>query len=151
MGLVSAHGLSCRSACGVFLDQGSNLCPLHWQAESSPLHHQGSSGEKGFKAAWVNGLQNWESPRSQDMPMNTLARKRLSPPKAVRHAGKSSWRRSRNIPALVWALSSAAVWPEASHRKRDQALTVALNLLEGRDSQSNWTELNWTEKDWHTI
>ena len=24
------HGLSCFVACGIFLDQGSNLCPLHW-------------------------------------------------------------------------------------------------------------------------
>ena len=23
------HGLSCPAACGVFLDQGLNLCPLH--------------------------------------------------------------------------------------------------------------------------
>ena len=50
-GLVVAHGPSCRLACGVFLDQGSNLCPLHWQADSHPLHHQGSPGEKGFKVA----------------------------------------------------------------------------------------------------
>ena len=29
-----AHRLSCSAACGIFLDQGSNLCPLHWQADS---------------------------------------------------------------------------------------------------------------------
>ena len=29
-------------ACGIFPDQGSNPCPLHWQADSQPLHHQGS-------------------------------------------------------------------------------------------------------------
>ena len=29
-----AHGLSCSVACGIFPDQGSNLCPLHWQADS---------------------------------------------------------------------------------------------------------------------
>ena len=29
-----AHGLSCSAACGIFPDQGSNLCPLHWQADS---------------------------------------------------------------------------------------------------------------------
>ena len=27
------HGLSCSAACGVFPDQGSNPCPLHWQAD----------------------------------------------------------------------------------------------------------------------
>ena len=37
-----AHGLCCSAACGIFLDQGSNPRPLHWQADSSPLCHQGS-------------------------------------------------------------------------------------------------------------
>ena len=36
-----AHGLSCSAACGIFLDQGLNLCPLHWQVDSPPLSHQG--------------------------------------------------------------------------------------------------------------
>ena len=40
--VVVAHGLSCSAACGIFPDQGSNLCPLHWQADSQPLCHQGS-------------------------------------------------------------------------------------------------------------
>ena len=26
--------LSCSAACGIFPDQGSNLCPLHWQVDS---------------------------------------------------------------------------------------------------------------------
>ena len=29
--VVVAYGLSCSTACGIFLDQGSNLCLLHWQ------------------------------------------------------------------------------------------------------------------------
>ena len=37
-----AHRLSCSMACGIFPDQGSNPCPLHWQAASQALHHQGS-------------------------------------------------------------------------------------------------------------
>ena len=37
-----AHGLSCSAACGIFLDQGSNPCLLHWQADSQPLRHQES-------------------------------------------------------------------------------------------------------------
>ena len=32
--VVVAYGLSCSAACGIFLDQGSNPCPLHWQADS---------------------------------------------------------------------------------------------------------------------
>ena len=27
-------GLSCSVACGIFPEQGSNLCPLHWQTDS---------------------------------------------------------------------------------------------------------------------
>ena len=27
---------------GTLLDPGLNLCPLHWQANSQPLYHQGS-------------------------------------------------------------------------------------------------------------
>ena len=40
--VVVAHGLSCSVARGIFPDQGSNPCPLHWQADSQPLRHQGS-------------------------------------------------------------------------------------------------------------
>ena len=37
-----AHELSCSVACGIFPDQGSNPCPLHWQVDSQPLRHQRS-------------------------------------------------------------------------------------------------------------
>ena len=51
--LVSEHRLQstgsivvaqelCFQTCGIFLDQGSNPSPLHWQADSQPLDHQGS-------------------------------------------------------------------------------------------------------------
>ena len=40
--VVVAHWLSCSAACGIFPDQGSNPRPLHWQADSQPLCHQGS-------------------------------------------------------------------------------------------------------------
>ena len=40
--VVVVHGPSCSAACGIFPDQGSNPCPLHWQADSQPLRHQGS-------------------------------------------------------------------------------------------------------------
>ena len=32
--VVVIHGLSCSTACGIFLEQGSNPCPLNWQADS---------------------------------------------------------------------------------------------------------------------
>ena len=40
--VIVAHGPSCSLACGIFPDQGSNPCPLHWQADSQPLRQQGS-------------------------------------------------------------------------------------------------------------
>ena len=33
---------SYSTARGIFPDQGPNPCPLHWQADSQPLRHQGS-------------------------------------------------------------------------------------------------------------
>ena len=40
--VIVAHGPSCSAARGIFPDQGPNPCPLHWQADSQPLRHQGS-------------------------------------------------------------------------------------------------------------
>ena len=40
--VVVAHGFSCSEACRIFPDQSSKLCPLHWQADSQPLRHEGS-------------------------------------------------------------------------------------------------------------
>ena len=51
---VVAHGLSCSVARGIFPDQGSNPCPLHWQADSQPLRHQGSPGHAIFILHSVN-------------------------------------------------------------------------------------------------
>ena len=40
--VIVAHGPSCSAACGILPDQGTNPHPLHWQADSQPLCHQGS-------------------------------------------------------------------------------------------------------------
>ena len=40
--VVVAHRLTCSVECGIFPDQGSNLCPLHWQVDSYPVDHEGS-------------------------------------------------------------------------------------------------------------
>ena len=32
--VVVAHQLTCSAACGIFPDQSSNPCPLHWQGDS---------------------------------------------------------------------------------------------------------------------
>ena len=45
---VAANGLCCATACGIFPDQGSNPCPLHWQVDSLPLSHQTSLPSVSF-------------------------------------------------------------------------------------------------------
>ena len=40
--VIVAHRPSRSAACGIFPDQGSNLYPLHCQADAQQLHHQGS-------------------------------------------------------------------------------------------------------------
>ena len=50
--VVVAHGPRCSAACGIFPDQGSNPCPLHWQADSQPLRHQGSPKLLLFKKSF---------------------------------------------------------------------------------------------------
>ena len=40
--VIVAHGPSCSAARGILPDQGLNPCPLHWEADSQPLRHQGS-------------------------------------------------------------------------------------------------------------
>ena len=47
--VVVAHGPSCSTACGILPDQGSNPCPLHRQADSQPLRHQGNPAISIFK------------------------------------------------------------------------------------------------------
>ena len=43
--MVVVHKLSCSVACRILLDQGLNLCLLHWQMDSLPLSHQESESE----------------------------------------------------------------------------------------------------------
>ena len=40
--VAMAHRPSLSAACGIFPDRGTNPCPMHRQADSQPLHHQGS-------------------------------------------------------------------------------------------------------------
>ena len=51
--VIVAHGPSCSAACGIFPDQGLNPCPLHWQADSQPLRHQGSPHIPFLKMIWL--------------------------------------------------------------------------------------------------
>ena len=55
--VVVVHGLSCSAACGIFPGQGSDPCPLHWQADSQPLHHQGSPTICFYSGSWSESLK----------------------------------------------------------------------------------------------
>ena len=79
--VIVAHGPSCSAACGIFPDQGSNPRPLHWQADSQPLRHQGSPVFNFLQYNLVVFLfvfsdwderkhfTNWKNPDSKDFIM----------------------------------------------------------------------------------
>ena len=60
-----AHGLSCPLTCGIFLDEGLNLCLLHWQVYSSPLDHLGNPYNLFFEREKVSSIlfvsSSWNS------------------------------------------------------------------------------------------
>ena len=59
--VVVAHGPNCSASCGIFPDQGLNLCPLHWQADSQPLRHQGSPTSSHLLVQWFSECGLWTS------------------------------------------------------------------------------------------
>lgn len=54
-----AHRLSCSVAYGIFPNQGSNPCPLYWQADSQPLNHQGSPPLFSFGSIFSHLVEFW--------------------------------------------------------------------------------------------
>ena len=76
--VVVAHGPSRSAACGIFPDQGSNPCSLHWQADSQPLRHQGSPQESVLTRAL--GGSDALSPKPSIWKLPTL-----SPPNPQPH------------------------------------------------------------------
>ena len=73
--VVAVHGLSCFKACGIFLDQGLNLCLLHWQPDSLPLSHPlgfpgGASGKEPTcqcRRHEKHRFDPWEDPLEEEM------------------------------------------------------------------------------------
>ena len=66
--VIVAHGPSCSVACGIFPDQGSNPCPLHWQADSQPLRHQGSP----YSLLFIGLFTHKSSSEKQEINYNGL-------------------------------------------------------------------------------
>ena len=52
--IVAEHGFSCFVVCGIFFDQESNPCLLHWQADSLPLSHQRSPNSRYSYASYCS-------------------------------------------------------------------------------------------------
>ena len=71
--VVVAHGPSCSTAYGIVPDQGSNPCPLHWQADSQPLRHQGSP----LKFSWLRNILPFTPYNIFCVPQCVRARGRL--------------------------------------------------------------------------
>ena len=69
---VVAHGPSCSAARGIFPDQGPNPCPLHWQADSQPLRHQGSPKLLFNNAACWNHLKRLKKYRYLGLFLKTF-------------------------------------------------------------------------------
>ena len=63
---IVAHGPSRSAACGIFPDQGSNLCSLHWQADSQPLRHQGSPPDTFLSRYFLCKVQSRKSVKLND-------------------------------------------------------------------------------------
>ena len=47
------QGSRCSKGCGLFLDQGLDLCSLYWQADSYLLYHQGSPLLAFYQQFWL--------------------------------------------------------------------------------------------------
>ena len=67
--VIVAHGPSCSAACGILPDQGSNPCPLHGQADSQPLRHQGSPTHHSFNPAHVPSIRILTITASRNGPL----------------------------------------------------------------------------------
>ena len=59
---IVAHRPSRSMARGIFPAQGSNPCPLYWQADSQPLRHQGSPEQHSFELCGYT-IHSWVNPR----------------------------------------------------------------------------------------
>ena len=100
---------SCPVACGISLDQGANSCPLHWQADSYPLDHQGSP-LTDFLCGWcaVFTLYRIFLPTPACQHLKVLLTSRILPPAptAARGAGRA-------VEALIHVCRETGVSEEA--------------------------------------
>ena len=85
-----SHGLSCSAACRIFMVQGSNPSPLHWQADFYPLCHQGSLALAFLiKIFWM--LRGSSRRRASVINVLPWGSSTLSPTKSDCSGVQSSW------------------------------------------------------------
>ena len=70
--VVVAHGPSRSAACGIFPDQGSNPCPLRWQADSQPLRHQGSPLKGSFFVTYSSKRKGCQAGLHRGLPLERV-------------------------------------------------------------------------------
>ena len=104
--VVVAHGPSCSATCGIFPDQGSNPCPLHWQADSQPLCHQGSLAVV-FKSVplfggriTINNLLHYSLSNVQSCRLVFLGQSLTKQDFCLSHA--QLWRTSTGARTMIW-------------------------------------------------
>ena len=80
------HGPHCSAARGILPDRGSNVCLLPWQADSSPLSHQGSPEyfSKCLVATYISSLKKWLKSYASILPQTPL------PSRLPHNSGQSS-------------------------------------------------------------
>ena len=72
--VVMVHWLSCCETCGIFLDQESSLCLVHWQADSLPQGQLGSLEVVLITTTKLRKYQGQISSRVEwDVPCATLS------------------------------------------------------------------------------
>ena len=77
--VAMAHGPSRSVACGILPDRGTNLCPLHRQADSQPLHHQGSPEDTFLHGTttvhnWLSNSIPWKVIKWSSLQTNQMGR-----------------------------------------------------------------------------
>ena len=92
-----AHELSCPLACGIFLGQESNPCPLYWQAHSQPLDHQGNPSQRFYIVKFL--IKIWIS--------------------SISTVSDSSWPHGLQHSRLLWPSQSPEVHPSSCPLHQD--------------------------------
>ena len=142
-----AHGPSCSAACGIFPDQELNPCPLHWQADSQPLRHQGSpSGHLLIPGNWVCYL-TWQKGLCRCDKLRLLRRgdcPGLSGCAQCNHRGPYKWKREAGESDFEGnvMMEGESKWWDVS---KTQPAIAALKLEGGHEPKNEAASGSWKD------